>query len=85
MNERAKALVNAPGSTAPQTELTRKVDIKKALARNLGGHNYGVYASLRGHEKLRVYGVRTYKGVLQVRFTGLDTDWEAPDRVWVEG
>lgn len=81
MNERAKAIVNAPGSPVPQTELTTAQAIRQALNSNINGGNYGVYCCFLG-EIHRVYQVRTRKGELQVK---VSTGWVKSDRVYVEG
>ena len=81
--ERARALVNAPGSVAPQTVLTTTKDIRHAISRNLNGGNYGVYCSC-GADKYRVMDARTRRGQMEVRLLSSGI-WVTPDSVFVEG
>jgi len=82
MNERIRALLNAPGSVAPQTMLSSTREINAAIQRNLGGHNYGVYC-IYENVKHRVYRARSRSGRLEVRLQ--NNVWITPDQVYVEG
>jgi hypothetical protein len=68
-------------NVAPQTDLMSATEVRKALQRNLMGHNYGVYCEVSG-DKYRVYAVRSRKGVLQVR---VSSGWKQPERIFKEG
>jgi len=83
IGRRGAILANASRvmSVAPQTDLTTAAAVRKALTRNMMGHNYGVYCEVP-NEKYRVYAVRTQKNVLQVR---VSSGWIEPKRVFVEG
>jgi hypothetical protein len=81
MKDRGQALVNMPGSTAPQKDLTTVREVNHAVERNAMGGNYGVYCQVSGKTR-RVTKVRTNHGKFEVR-TG--DGWIAPERVWKEG
>jgi hypothetical protein len=82
MNERIRALLNAPGSVAPQTTLTTTREINAAIERNVNGKNYGVYC-IYENVKHRVYRARTRSGRMEVRLQ--NNVWITPDHVYVEG
>jgi len=82
-NERAKALIAFPGSTAPCTALSTVRDIRKAIQRNLSGGNYGVYCSYES-VKYRICDARTRWGQMEVKLLTSGT-WVIPDGVFVEG
>jgi hypothetical protein len=80
-NERAMALISAPGSVCPETVLTTAYEVREAIRRNLNAHNYGVYAFIKGEDHLtRVMNVRGNKhgGIKSVYLSG---DWVTIDKI----
>jgi hypothetical protein len=83
VNERVELLVNAPMNVCPQTELQTPRQVRRALKRNVGGHNYGVYC-LYEQGSYRISAVRTRWGQVEVRLLGSGV-WVVPNGVYVEG
>lgn len=79
MNDRIKALQNAPASRIPQTDLTSVRAINAAVQRV---SHYGVYCSYEG-VKYRVYKARSRWGRLEVRLH--NAVWVTAERVYQEG